>query len=177
MVVYIRRELACSAKQLGYINDIKNNCIKDSNDTRLFLSSQLKTFVKKNAEKQNHLSIKKTFVYICFFLYSKFYFFFNIQDHIKDSQGHKESYKSNSALGSSKKIRLGLIYILFFLLFYTYIILVKLFFNMQAKTDFIFNISFNEYTNAINAIKSIQQDNKSAHTNVVFLIFVRRIYF
>ncbi|CAG8681757.1 43527_t:CDS:2 [Gigaspora margarita] len=60
-------------------------------------------------------------------------------DHIKDSQGHKESYKSNSALDSSKK----------------------------AKTDFIFNISFNEYTNVINAVKSIQQDNKSAHTDVL----------
>ncbi|CAI2164056.1 19736_t:CDS:2 [Funneliformis geosporum] len=35
----------------------------------------------------------------------------------------------------------------------------------QVKTDFTFNVSFDEYTTAVNAVKSIQEDNESVHTD------------
>ncbi|CAG8672123.1 11533_t:CDS:2, partial [Scutellospora calospora] len=56
--------------------------------------------------------------------------------HIEDSQCHEESYGSSSDLDPNKK----------------------------AKTDSTFNALFDDYTTAVNAIKSIQENNESAHS-------------
>ncbi|CAG8703326.1 14146_t:CDS:2, partial [Acaulospora morrowiae] len=60
-------------------------------------------------------------------------------DHIEDSQGRKESYESNPGFHTPDP--------------------------KKAKTDSTFNVSFDEYTIAVNAVNSIQNDKESAHTN------------
>ena len=59
----------------------------------------------------------------------------------------------------NKKVRLGIIYA-FVLLAHSDIM--PFFFNiLQSK---MFNVSFNEYTTAVNAIHFIQDDDQSTHT-------------
>ncbi|CAG8631737.1 8170_t:CDS:10, partial [Funneliformis caledonium] len=60
-------------------------------------------------------------------------------NHIKGSQNRKKSNESNYDLHTLDS-------------------------NKKTKTDFMFNVSFNEYTTVINAVKSIQQDNESVYT-------------
>ncbi|CAG8534686.1 10915_t:CDS:2 [Acaulospora morrowiae] len=58
---------------------------------------------------------------------------------MEDSQGCKESYESNPGFHTPDP--------------------------KKAKTDSTFNVSFDEYTTAVNAVNSIQNDKESAHTN------------